>query len=68
MSGIEKNTGETDGSFLRKNIYIYYVLKMDLGGRVQYLQAQLFPVCPLTPLTAGGAGGGVGRGKYKIYS
>lgn len=41
---------------------------MDLGGRVQYLQAQLFPVCPLTPLTAGGAGGGVGRGKYKIYS
>ena len=30
---------------------------MDLsGGRVQFLQAQLFPVCPLTPLTAGGRG------------
>ncbi|XP_073832564.1 nna1 carboxypeptidase isoform X9 [Musca autumnalis] len=29
---------------------------MDLGGRVQFLQAQLFPVCPLTPLTSGGRG------------
>ncbi|XP_061390918.1 cytosolic carboxypeptidase Nna1-like [Musca vetustissima] len=29
---------------------------MDLGGRVQYLQAQLFPVCPLTPLSGGGRG------------
>ncbi|XP_059223877.1 cytosolic carboxypeptidase Nna1 isoform X3 [Stomoxys calcitrans] len=33
---------------------------MDLGGRVQFLQAQLFPVCPLTPLTPNGGRGFLG--------